>query len=194
VTERVRAMHRRVRGTLQEPVGIYPAGTPYRADQPDLLLWVLFTLVDSGVVVYRKYVGSMSEAEEAAYWEDYKIVGELFGLPRGEMPDTLEDLRDYRREMLEGETLMVTEWARRRAREIVLDPPVPWMVRPLLETVNFITIALLPDRIREQYGFFPLPPVAVRRALVAGGAEYVKRAVIPFVPERLRFVPAARAA
>jgi hypothetical protein len=34
----------------------------------------------------------------------------------------------------------------------------------------------------------------VRKALVAGGAEYVKRAVIPFLPERLRYVPAARAA
>jgi hypothetical protein len=34
----------------------------------------------------------------------------------------------------------------------------------------------------------------VRNALVNGGAEYVKRAVIPFLPERLRLVPAARAA
>jgi hypothetical protein len=34
----------------------------------------------------------------------------------------------------------------------------------------------------------------VRRALVAGGAEYVKRAVIPLLPERLRLVPAAREA
>src|SRR5215204_1791599 len=60
VTAHVRAMHKRVNGKIKEPVGIYPAGTPYRADQPDLLLWVLFTLVDSGIVVYRKYVGSLS--------------------------------------------------------------------------------------------------------------------------------------
>jgi len=96
--------------------------------------------------------------------------------------------------MLDGDRLYVTDWARERARQIVLEPPVPWMARPLLETVNFITIALLPDRIREQYRFSPLPPAIVRRALVSGGAEYVKRAVIPFMPERLRLVPAARAA
>ena len=194
VTARVRAMHSRVSGTIREPVGRFPAGTPYRADQPELLLWVLFTLVDSGIVVYRKYVGSMSRAEEAAYWEDYKVVGALFGLATADMPETVDDLDDYRREMLEGDTLLVTPWARERAREIVLDPPVPWIVRPLLETANFITIALLPDQIRSQYGFAPLPPVAVRRLLVAGGAEYVKRAVIPFLPDRLRLVPAARAA
>jgi hypothetical protein len=29
---------------------------------------------------------------------------------------------------------------------------------------------------------------------VAGGAEYLKRAVVPFTPGRLRLVPAARAA
>jgi uncharacterized protein (DUF2236 family) len=44
VTRRVRAMHARVQGELAEPVGPYPAGTPYRADQPELLLWVLFTI------------------------------------------------------------------------------------------------------------------------------------------------------
>ncbi len=194
VTKRVRAMHRKVKGAITEPVARYPAGTTYRADQPDLLLWVLFTLVDSGIVVYRKYVGSMSREGEAAYWEDYKVVGELFGLPRGHMPDTLEDLEDYRREMLEGDALRVTDWARDRARKIVLEPPVPWMARPLLETVNFITIALLPDRLRDEYGFAPLPPAAVRKAIVTGGAEYVKRVVVPFVPDRLRLVPAARAA
>jgi uncharacterized protein (DUF2236 family) len=194
VTAHVRAMHKRVNGRIKEPVGRFAAGTPYAADQPDLLLWVLFTLVDSGVVVYRKYVGAMSREEEADYWEDYKVVGELFGLGRADMPDSLADLDDYRRDMLEGDTLLVTDWARRRAREIVLEPPIPWMAQPLLQTANFITIALLPDRIRAEYGFLPVPPAPVRKAVVAGGAEYVKRVLIPFLPERLRLVPAARAA
>jgi uncharacterized protein (DUF2236 family) len=194
VSRRVRAMHRRVRGRLTETVGPYAAGTPYRADDPDLLLWVLFTLVDSGLVVYRKYVGSLSRREEAAYWEDYKVVGRLFGLREHSLPATIDDLDAYRRKMLDGDRLFVTEWARRRARKIVLEPPVPRRARPLVETVNFVTIALLPAQIRRQYGFSPVPPAIVRTALVAGGAEYVKRAVLPLLPERLRMVPHARAA
>ncbi|MGE5636084.1 MAG: oxygenase MpaB family protein [Nocardioidaceae bacterium] len=193
-TRRVRAMHRRVRGRLREPAGRFPAGTPYRADDPELLLWVLFTLVDSSLLAYEKYVRRLSPPERAALWEDYKLVGRLFGLRRGDLPDTLADLDDYRREMLEGDVLHVGDWAGRRAREIVLEPPLPWLARPLLETVSFITVALLPDRIRDEYGFSPLPPAVVRKALVAGGAEYVKRAVIPFLPDGLRFVPPARAA
>ena len=196
VTKRVRGMHRRVRGTIPNDAGPYPAGTPYAADQADLLMWVLFTLVDSGIVVYSKYVRSMSDAEQAAYWEDYKVVGELFALKRSDMPDTLQDLRDYKREMLESGKLEVNDWARTRAREIVLEPPVPLAIQPLLQAANFITIALLPDEIRKQYRLadWPLPPMLVRRAMVTGGAEYVKRVVIPLLPENVRLVPSARAA
>ena len=194
VTRRVRAMHRQVRGTIRQPAGAYPAGTGYRADQPELLMWVLFTLVDSALVVYQLYVRKLTDDQQAAYWEDYKQVGRLFGLRDRDMPTTTRDLREYKREMLDGDALHVSDWARRRARAIVLEPPAPLVARPLVETVNFITVALLPDRIRREYGFSALPPTAVRRALVSGGAEYVKRAVIPLLPDRLRLVPAARAA
>jgi uncharacterized protein (DUF2236 family) len=185
VTARVRAMHRRVRGRIPEAVGPYPAGTPYRADDPELLMWVLFTLIDSATVVYRKYVGRLTAADEAELWEDYRVVGRLFGLRDDQMP---EDLDGYRRTMLDGDRLHVSPWARERARKIVFEPPAPIVARPLVETVNFITIALLPDRIREQYGFSPLPPPALRKALVAGGAIYSRRALVPFLPRRLRFV------
>jgi uncharacterized protein (DUF2236 family) len=192
VTKHVRAMHRRVSGTLPRAVGPYPKGTPYRADDPELLLWILFTLVDSGIVVYRRYVGRLSRADEAAYWEDYKVVGRLFGLSKRDMPDTLDDLDGYRDRMLTGDELHVTDWARERAREIVLEPPVPLVARPLVETVNFVTIALLPDRIRREYGFAPLPPPLIRKALVRGGSEYFRRIALPLLPSRLRLVPSAR--
>lgn len=194
LTGKVRQMHRAVSGRLPEAVGRYPSGTPYRADDPRLLMWILYTLIDSSVVVYRTYVGDLSRAERASLWEDYKVIGRLFGLADSEMPQTIEDLRSYGRDMLESDILEVGAWARRRAREIVLEPPVPNLARPLLETVNFITIALLPDRIRAQYGFMPLPPAVVRKALVRTGALYVRRGVLPLLPAQVRHVPAARRA
>ncbi|MDQ6729767.1 MAG: DUF2236 domain-containing protein [Actinomycetota bacterium] len=194
VTRRVRAMHGTVRGRLPDAVGPFPAGTPYRADDPRLLMWILYTLVDSSVLVYRTYVGRLSRGEQAELWEDYKIVGELFGLAPAEMPASLVDLQTYGRDMLASDELTVGDWARRRARAIVLEPPVPNLARPLLETVNFITVALLPDVIRRQYGFAPLPPPAVRRAMVTAGALYVRRGLLPFLPAQIRQVPAARRA
>jgi len=194
MTARVRAMHRRVRGRLGEGVGVFPAGTPYRADDPELLMWILYTLIDSATLLYTVYVDGLTRLQRMALWEDYKVVGELFGLRPAEMPDTLDDLDDYGREMLEGDRLCVGDWARRRARQIVLEPPIPARSRPLLETVNFITIALLPDEIRRQYGFSALVPAAARKALVHGGAIAIRRGLLPLLPTTVRRVPSARRA
>lgn len=194
LTAAVRAMHRRVRGRLEHDVGPYPAGTRYRADDPALLMWILYTMVDSVTVLYTTYVGRLSAGERAALWEDYKRVGELFGLRGTQMPSTLVQLDAYGAEMLRSDALYVGEWARRHARDIVLAPPVPARLRPLLETVNFVTIALLPAEIRRQYGFSPLVPAAARQALVHGGAVYVRRGLLPLLPAAVREIPSARAA
>lgn len=194
LTKMARSMHGRVSGKLPSDVGPYKKGTPYRADDPKLLLWVLFCLVDSGLVAYQTYVRQLPAADRQAYWDDYKKVGKLFGLKVGEMPRTFEDLMAYKREMLSGGQLFVNEWARERATEIVFNPRFPLYMRPLVETVNFVTIALLPKQIRKQYDFAPLPPPLIRKAMVAAGAEYVRRAVVPLLPENFRYVPAMRTA
>lgn len=190
-TRRVRAMHRRVKGETGEPAGRFPAGTPYAADDPVLLLWVLATLVDSALLVYQKYVRGLSRAERDAYWQDYKVVGRLFGLEDHEMPDTIEDFDAYVHGMLTGEDLFITDEARALAIQIVMKPPVSRPLRPVLELVNQITVGLLPPDIRRGYGLSWDP---ARSLWLNTGAEYVKRVVVPFLPARLRIVPVARAA
>ncbi len=190
-TRRVRAMHTKVRGELEQPAGRFPAGTPFAADDPELLLWVLATLVDSALVVYERYVASMSRAERDAYWQDFRVVGRLFGLRDDEMPADIDAFDAYMARMLNGDDLFVTSAARELAIEIVMRPPVPLARRPVLELVNFITVGLLPSRLRKQYGLSwdPLRELALR-----GGAEYAKRVLVPLAPQRLRFVSGARAA
>jgi uncharacterized protein (DUF2236 family) len=183
-TRRVRAMHRRVRG-------VTPDGTPYAAGDPALLLWILACLVDSALVVYQKYVRSLSRDERDAYWRDYRVIGGLFGLPDAEMPATIEDFDAYMAAMLSGGELRVVPEARELAVQIVLRPPVPLAARPLLELANQITVGLLPPGIRRQYGLRWDP---ARELALHGGAEYVKRVVVPLLPARLRLVSSARAA
>jgi uncharacterized protein (DUF2236 family) len=192
MTARVRAMHGRVRGRLPHDVGIFAAGTPYRADDPRLLMWILYTLVDSATVLYTTYVGPLTTLQRRALWEDYQVVGELFGLTDDEMPATLDELDAYGAAMLGGDELCVGDWARRRAREIVLEPPVPARLQPLLQAVNFITIALLPDPIRRQYGFSPLLPGPARRAMVRSGAVAIRYGLMPLLPAGVRQMPSAR--
>ena len=194
MTRRVRAMHKRVNGTLDRDVGIFPKGTPYAADDPELLMWVLFSLVDSGIVVYERFVGAMSIDEKQRYWQDFRVVGKLFGLAPDEMPADLEELDAYRDLVYASGRLHVSDWARVKAREIVFQPPVPLWLRPLVEVVNYMTVDLLPEPIRSDYGFAPLPPAPIRGLTVSATAEYMKRIVLPLMPSGLRRIPVARAA
>ena len=50
----VRRAHERVRGTLQHGTAAFPAGTAYRATDPELLLWVHASLVDSALATYQR--------------------------------------------------------------------------------------------------------------------------------------------
>ena len=190
-TRTVRAMHRRVRGALPEAAGRFPAGTPYRADDPDLLLWILAALADSARLVYGKYVRPLDGTARDALWQDYRLVGSLFGLDDDQMPDSADGFDAYMARMLSGGDLFVTERARRLAIDIVLRPPVSWHTRPLLELVNQITVGLLPARVRGLYGFSWDP---VRAIALHGGAEYVRRVLVPVIPDRLARIEAARAA
>lgn len=182
LTARVRAMHRRVSGELSEPAGRFGAGTPYRADDPALLLWILAALAESAMLVYPKYVRSLSRAELDSLWRDYRVVGRRFGLRERDMPRDIDAFEAYMTEMYSSGDLVVTPPARALAREVVLDPPVPLHLKPLRELVNQITVGLLPRDIRRQYGLSWDP---VRAVALHGGAEYLKRLVVPALPRRL---------
>jgi uncharacterized protein (DUF2236 family) len=188
-TARVRAMHTRVSGTLTEPAGPWPAGTPYSAEDPDLLLWILATLADGGATTYRQWVGPLSHRDLDRLWQDYLVVGEHFGLPRSAAPATWTEFRDYWHGMLDGGLLHVTPQARDLAIRIVLHPPLPVLARPLVEVVNQITIGSLPEQVRRLYGFGWDP---VRGLALSAGREAVRRLVRPLLPDPLARIGVAR--
>ena len=87
-------------------------------------------------------------------------------------------------EMVEGDDLFVTDEARELALEIVMHPPVPLRARPMVEVANFVTVGLLPRKLRRMYGFSWDP---ARALVLRGGAEYAKRVVVPLLPDRFRY-------
>src|SRR3954463_11156590 len=114
LTRRGRAVHGPGRGALPVAAGRFPAGTPYRADDPQLLLWVLACIVDSSLLVYDQYVASLRDSERERYWQDYKVIGRLFGLRDRDLPTGWADFRAYVDGMVESGDLVVTP----RAREL----------------------------------------------------------------------------
>jgi uncharacterized protein (DUF2236 family) len=185
-TAAVRRIHATKRGTLPEAVGKFPAGTPWAADDPELLLWILATLTDSAWIVHQRYVRPLTRSERDSYWRDMQVMGRLFGMSDTDMPDSSVELETYVRDMIAGDVLHVSEQARELGIQVVLNPPVPLLARPLLELANFVTVGLLPGKIRRQYrlGWDPMRAVTLRI-----GAESARRLLVPALPGRVRYRP-----
>ncbi len=184
---RVRAMHAKVRGRLKTDLGPFPAGTPYDARDPELLMWVHATLVDTALLMYRTYVGPLTAEDQEAYYQDMKHLARLFGTPDRAIPGTFADFEAYRRSMLDGEGICVTPQARDLATAL-LTPPLPIVARPAWELVRFATAGFLPSKLRRGYGFTWTP---AHRAVLAGSAGAVRRGLLPLLPDRIRRLPAA---
>ena len=151
-TARVRRMHARVRGTVSRPAGRHPAGTPYAADDPEFLLWILACTADSAQAAYERFVRRLADRERERFWADYRLLGELFGLPGDRAPASYRDYRAYMRDRLHGEDLHVTEQAREIGRRVAFRMPLPAHRQPALAVVNLAVVGLLPERVRHLYG------------------------------------------
>jgi uncharacterized protein (DUF2236 family) len=187
---RVRSMHKLVRGRTARRLGPYPAGTAYSASDPELLMWVHATLVETALAVYESWVSPLSDRERASYYEDMKLLAQIFGTPSSVIPPTLGEFRAYMSERLESDEICATPTAREIA-DSVLHPPLPAPLRPAWRIVGLVTAGLLPPKLRDQYGLGWDP---ARRALFGVSREWVRRVAMPLLPDMIRAVPAARGA
>jgi uncharacterized protein (DUF2236 family) len=187
-TRRVRLMHERVRGAIDESAGHYPAGSSYRADDPEFLLWILACLADSAETFYERFVRRLSDEEREAYWQDYLLVGEMFALPREQAPPTYAAYRAYIEERLASPDLFVTEHARELGTRVAFDLPVPDHRRPALSVINFAVLGSLPPRVRDLYGLSWSP----RQERMLDLLALSLRATRPFAPRNVRRGSSAR--
>jgi uncharacterized protein (DUF2236 family) len=149
--ESVRAVHAHVHGRTRQRLGPFPAGTPYSASDPELMLWVHATLVEASLAAHQRFVGWLAPEEEEAYYAEMGLVARLFGLPATALPSRLVDFREYMAAQLAGRAICVTAPAREVAA-VILDAPLPAPLRVLVPAHRLATTALLPQRVREDYG------------------------------------------
>ena len=143
---RVRRIHARVTGT--DPV----TGRPYRADDPDNLLWVHTTGWHSFLAAYRAYGGRLSAEEQDRYTAEAARAAELLGCPRDIVPATIAEQREYFASMLAK--LCLSEPARRAIR-FVLDPPVTRETLPYVAPMRVLASgarSLVPRHLRTLMG------------------------------------------
>lgn len=169
-----RKCHARVQGRLAEAVGPYLAGTPYRAGDPLLQLWVLATLIDSVLVTYDLLVRPLSLDEKAAYYRDGRRLGRAFGLPLELMPPTYGDFQGYLDSMINSDQLTVSDSAREVARALFAPP----LLGPAVRWASFFSLGLMPPRLRAAFGF-PWSSADERRLRALAGLARQLRSLTP---------------
>lgn len=124
-------------------------GEDYRALDPDLLLWVHATLVDTALVTYETFVKPLGDEEREEFHEEMKLLGELLGIPRERFPATMGDFQDY------VDTVIAEVEVSQAARELaalVVRPRLLRLPGQVFVPWEVVTTGLLPPRLREEYG------------------------------------------
>jgi len=181
--EHVGRRHRPVRGTLPVATGPIPAGTPYRADDGDLGLWVFATLVWTAITVTDGFARPVSPQERDAYYRDMTSLAEVFRVPASLLPDDYTGLTQYVDHQVRH-VLTVGPTAARLAEQILRpDPPiVPPPVRPV---PALLAAGMLPAAVREGYGLARRG----RERVAFAAVQRATRHALPLLPARVRYWP-----
>lgn len=175
--------HTPVQGTLATSVGPFPAGATYDASDPTLQLWVLSTITDSSLLVYQTFVRPLSGGEKEEYYRESLIGAQLFGLSGKLVPPTYSDFTSYMGTMLNSGAITVSDQAREVAKALF----APTFIGRSAYALSLTSIGLLPDRLRDEYGF----KWTAFHARALHRLASLSRRVRPWLPSVLCVSPAA---
>ena len=147
----IRTIHTRVHGQLTQKVGVFPAGTPYSAEDPALVLWVHLTLLESIPLAYERFVEPVGDDERDTYCAESAWVAIALGARPADVPLTWAHASDQLTRMYGSGILAVSDQARELS-VAVLAPRATRFIPPLASWNRIVSIGLLPDTIRQLYG------------------------------------------
>jgi uncharacterized protein (DUF2236 family) len=135
-------------------------GPGYAARDPELSLWVHATLVDTTIVAYDAWIEPLSRAARERYYAETLPIGRAFGVPADLLPPDLAAFEAYVARMLAPDGAVRVSPTARELAWHVLNPPLGPVLPPLagLPPAAYAwtlwpSIGLLPDSVRDEYGF-----------------------------------------
>ena len=197
-SQRVNRMHKRVTGEYETSSG---EARPYRAADPDLLLWVHIAFMDSFLRCHQMYawreipagadVGAVpGETGADAYVRLWSKSVEPLGLTQAPMNEAqlIAEIDRYKRELIATpKTLDVVKFIKR--------PPLPVLARPVYWLLFEAAVVSLPIEFRELLGLRAKSRRLIQ-PLTRGVLRFIRLAIGPESPiedgaiERLRRIGA----
>lgn len=177
VRRAVNRAHAPVRRTADE------ATQGYNAFDAESQLWVVATLYDTAVTVYEQAHGALDEDTADQMYRDYARIGTALQLPANMWPADRAAFADYWSTHVDR--LQPDEKALKIARDLMYPAGGPALMRLAMPLARFLTAGLLPDHLREGFGFEWSTGHARRyeRTMRLVGRVY------PRLPQRIRYWP-----
>ncbi len=181
---RVRRVHAGVHGVEAG------TGRPYRATDPELLLWVHVSEVESFLSTTRRCGLALTDKQADTYFAEQIRAAELVGIPARDVPSSRTEVERYFTRMRPG---LRASAQSREAVGFILRPPMPrWVTlatpaRPGWSVLAAIAVGMLPSWTRQLYGL-PNTAAVDLTASVCGRAT---RAALLRLPRSLYQAPGA---
>ena len=186
-SQRVNRMHKRVTGEYETAAG---EQRPYKAADPDLLLWVHIAFMDSFLRCHQMYAWREIPGGADAYVRLWAKSVEPLGLDSAPMneADLIREIERYKVELVATpKTLDVVKFIKR--------PPLPVLARPVYWLLFEAAVVSLPIEFRELLGL-KAKSAKLIRPLTRGVLRFIRVAIGPESPiedgaiERLRRIGA----
>lgn len=155
----------------------------YNAFDASSQLWVVATLYNTALTVYERVHGTLDDDTADRMYRDYARIGTALQLPADMWPEDRAAFAQYWNAQLAG--LRPDDKARKIARDLLYPVGGPALMRLLMPAARFLTVGLLPEHLRQGFGFDWTPGQAKRfdRAMRLVGQVY------PRLPRRIRHWP-----
>jgi uncharacterized protein (DUF2236 family) len=191
ITQRVDAIHGRVRGQLSESTGPHSqAGMEYAARMPDLLKWVQCSFTYKMLEVYENQVAALSMEERDQYVKEVALTGPTMGIATSDLPTNYAELEAYMTMMLSSGKIVVGQ----RVQELAKYLLAPLLPVPLLgRLLNWYFLLLptakyLPAEIRMALG---LRWNKFDQLVFTLGLWWYRHLIRPLLPRHWRLFPQA---
>ncbi len=173
----VERMHQRVNGVLPEDAGPFPAGTPYDAFDPELMLWTVAVMMDSAEYFYELFISPLRDDDRERLWQDYIRFAELFGMPRETAPPSYPAFRSYYDGMLASDEMWLTEEARYVGHATAFEIPMPPSRQGFKRLHDLIMLRSMPPRVMREYGLTLTSGQATAARLAAASLRAARRPI-----------------